>query len=370
MRRIDLWVVAALLAAAVLGVGYAQQSTLTPRAPIFIIGNAGFTAANGVVKGLGTQANPYVIERWEINAAGSPYGIYIENTDAYFIIRVCWIYGADQAGIYSKNVENGKVEKCNVPDNAKYGIYLHSSSSNVVSGNITNSNGCVGIVLHDSSNDNEIFENIALENGHLGLEECHINLAGINLLASSNNEISRNKTDSNKQVGIFLGGSSNNDISGNTMHSNDLDGIALYHSSNENQIFENAIGLNGRNGIFLLVSSNGNKISKNTISNNNTGISLSESSDNKLFENTLQWNTDYGMHLEGSTNNLIHGNNLIENGTNAWDNGTNQWDGGSQGNYWSDYTGVDTDGNEIGDTPYNIQGDANQDNYPMMNPYP
>jgi len=40
-----------------------------------------------------------------------------------------------------------------------------------------------------------------------------------------------------------------------------------------------------------------------------------------------------------------------------------------EGNYWSDYSGIDNDGDGIGDTSYQIPGIANaEDSYPVMVP--
>ncbi len=45
------------------------------------------------------------------------------------------------------------------------------------------------------------------------------------------------------------------------------------------------------------------------------------------------------------------------------------WDDGypSGGNYWSDYKGVDANGDGIGDTPHVID-EYNKDRYPLMAP--
>jgi hypothetical protein len=44
---------------------------------------------------------------------------------------------------------------------------------------------------------------------------------------------------------------------------------------------------------------------------------------------------------------------------------TNTWDNGIEGNYWSNYNHTDSDYDGIGDTPYFIDAN-NQDNHPLM----
>jgi len=72
---------------------------------------------------------------------------------------------------------------------------------------------------------------------------------------------------------------------------------------------------------------------------------------------------------QSSNNNIIYHNSFKDNIKQVYSHSsTNVWDNGCQGNYWSDYNGTDSNGDGIGDTPYIIDAN-NQDNYPLMNLY-
>jgi len=102
-----------------------------------------------------------------------------------------------------------------------------------------------------------------------------------------------------------------------------------------------------------------------------------------LSGNNVTATKGYGIVLYYSNNNVFYHNNFINNIQHVYiltPSYANSWDDGypSGGNYWSDYDGIDlysgpqqdeTGSDGIGDTPYVIDED-NQDNYPLMKPYP
>jgi len=190
---------------------------------------------------------------------------------------------------------------------------------------------------------------------------------GIRLYSSGNNTLTDNTASNNREgIGICLYSSSNNTLTNNTASNNHYHGICLYYSSN-NTLTSNTANSNNY-GIHLYHSSN-NTLTSNTANSNNCGIYL-VCCNNTLTSNTANSN-NCGIYLCLSSNNTPYHNNFIDNTNyNAYDDsGTNQWDNGAEGNYFSDYTGTDSDGDGIGDTPYPIPGGSSEDRYPLMEPW-
>jgi len=157
-------------------------------------------------------------------------------------------------------------------------------------------------------------------------------------------------------------------------------GIEVYEANN-NTILNNNIygppnaGIKALN--VWLRSSNNNIVSDNIFSNDRYGIVIWDSNTNIIFNNEIYNSSYYGISLsQSSYNNQIYHNNFIHNANSSWDECDNFWDNGypSGGNYWDDFDepsegAWDNNSDGIVDSPYNIPGDSNQDNYPLMYPW-
>jgi len=156
-------------------------------------------------------------------------------------------------------------------------------------------------------------------------------------------------------------------------------GQGLLIAFSQDTSIENIAATDNLFGISLSVSPR-TTIRNCNLSYNYLGIHSYYSDNVTVRENTISHN-DGGMFLMGSNYGAICRNNFIENyffsQASLHDSYNCSWDDGypSGGNFWSDYSGFDlyngpyqneTGSDGIGDTPYAIDAD-NQDNYPLMN---
>ena len=168
----------------------------------------------------------------------------------------------------------------------------------------------------------------------------------------------------------------------NKLTDNDNGGVTCNNSS-RNQIISNIIGQNHYNGVNLVNHSDFNLVALNFFFNHTTmsrgAVFVEDSKNNRIVANNFTHNGCWAIQLKGfQGDNLIYANNFLNNSyyntrftssalqvsTPGTENG-NSWDNNGVGNYWSDYTGLDVNGDGVGDTPYYINPN-NKDNYPFI----
>jgi parallel beta-helix repeat protein len=223
---------------------------------------------------------------------------------------------------------------------------------------------------------------------------------GIQVENSWNNTISRNEISSTMTRGMNLDNASNNVISGNTFTNNSYSIAPFQDSVSDGNVVTSNLF---RNNSFALTVHGSMSIRENVFEDNDQAVLLSGSSGSVISENTFTGN-NFAVYISASSGNSFYHNNFINNTHDVADAGasgtqsqpakansnpgslqlasarvnnvnfipppppsTNRWDDGSKGNYWDKYTGSDANGDGVGDTPYRLY-ENNQDNYPLMKP--
>ena len=194
--------------------------------------------------------------------------------------------------------------------------------------------------------------------------------AGIKLLGVENCSITYTNCSLNS-VGMLLKYTNLTTIRYCTGRENSWDFINFTES--HNNYIENCSSFWNDYG-FDLTSSNYNIFDGNRIYYSNYGIRVQGSSNNKFFYNIF-WNSfNRAMQLGyyPCNQNMIYYNNFIESEfIQATDSGNNIWNSTSEkkGNYWNDWTSPDSNSDGIVDNPYNIGGSSGaKDWHPLVNP--
>jgi parallel beta-helix repeat protein len=338
-----------------------------------------------------------------LNLSHNRVGVYLVST-SYSTITNNFLQN-NEYGLFFWDSDNNVVNENTVLEN-DYGLALNGESNkNKFQNNSFNDNKINLCPRYSSANSNYLVSNLIDESNTVNNKPVyywtyHYNEevpsdAGYIALINCDRITVKNQNISNNQDGILLVGTTQTTITNSTF-SNNFEGITCF--SSENTIVGNEITNNTSSGISIYGGLN-NNITGNYIAANEKGANLKESSDNVLSRNNFR-NNRYGICLYNAPNNTIVENQIQENNVGLAFNAIayqstsgnliinnnlvnnarqvtysllfaptiiNIWDNGSEGNYWSNYNGTDYNIDGIGDTPYVIDAD-NQDNYPLMEP--
>jgi len=351
-----------------------------------VIDGAGYTLqGNGTRTGIWFQAENNVEIR-NLHIRNFTHGIeftYALSLDGCTDITLSGNTITDNKyGITSWIFSRSNIFLGNTIANNTYGIYLSHSSNNVFRNNqLTNNTYNLWLPCEASVQMTSYFNDIDDSNTINGKpiiywvseqDKTVPSDAGYVALVNCTNITVQNQNISNNGQGILLVATNNSLITKNHI-ANSYYGIVLsarYEQCVGNIITENNITSSTKDGIRSW-NAEGTIITGNRITDNQeNGINFAGSPNAYVVGNAIAGNKDYGIRLSGSANITVYHNNFVDNikpGVVLTFDRV-YWNNGTEGNYWSDYTGTDADGDGIGDTPYSSIY-AITDSCPLMEPH-
>jgi len=313
----------------------------------------------------------------EIFASGTD-GLLLEQGDNSVVEQNLIAEHANGAGIHIKDSKNVIVRDNTLFNNAK-GIWVDPSFNIQLALNRVYHSADEGILVENSVNTEIVSGNriVSASEGILLLNSPHTSVLGnlfnltqtaIRLEDSDRSTIHGNQIE-RTDIGIMLLRSNLNRLHNNSLLLAGV-GISLTQSS-ANHLSSNTITESSEVGIKLNSASMNNRLVGNHLAENGIGVHIVDPTSirNTLLNNTMSMN-NIGVRLENARATVLYHNNFLDNTIQAEDtlptanyffNPTLQ-----EGNYWSDYTGVDVDHDGIGDTlvPHPA---PNFDRFPLVN---
>ena len=353
-----------------------RPKPLAARGPIRITSDAEFTPENGVISGSGTFVDPYVIGGWAIETTGTP-AIEIIGTTAYFVIATCLLKAEGSAAVRLQNVQNCPgIEGCRIKD-SEIGVEV-VGSTDVYVGAATIIRNCeIGVRIADcglvfvtqvsilSCADGVVFSGT---NAECYVHNCFIHDVTHGVMNEETlGTIGISATMVwDAEVGFYLSGTiSEAIVTNSTVADTNGDGILI--EATDCFIAGCVVAYAGETGIHLHGLSSGDVHCNEAVSCL-TGIAAMDCRSLLISYNIIKSN-DLGMLLQDTTDSMVNRNDFVDNSNQARDTtGANTWcyPGIHRGNYWSDHSGPDSDGDGVIDVPYT--GDGFTDMYPLVEP--
>ncbi len=265
-----------------------------------------------------------------------------------------------RSGVRIDDADGVTVLNCEITDSYT-GIMINGCDNTVVEDVWVHNNSGRGIEIQNGDG-HEVIDSRLVDNTYDGIYSYEANGCYF-----SRNNISFN------YLGIMVHDGDDNNVRSNWIYNNSWYGVYFYSNTWHNNVRGNRIFNHSiKSGILGFTNCSYTDISNNSIYYNYYGIKLQSATGNNVTYNEIMNSTYFGVFLDhGADDNWIHHNNFVSNNdgsTQGRDNtGDNMWNTSDEGNYWSDYTGSDSNKDGVGDTPYSlIGGSGAQDEYPLM----